>query len=75
MEKQLVLVILRENLFDKKKAKDAILGSHFETDTCRADLTIMLLSLFVSWERFLDLFYTAEATITIYKEFAWSVWK
>ena len=58
-KKQLALVTLRGSLSDNKEAEDAIPGGHPETDTRRADLAIVLLSLFVPWERLLDLFHTA----------------
>ena len=72
---QLVLVILRGILSDNEEVEDAIPGGHPKTDACWANLTVMLLSCFVPWERFLDLFHTIRATIAMYKEFAWSVWE
>ena len=72
---QLALVTLRGNLSDNEEAEDAIPGSHPETDVRRVDLAFVLLSLFVSWERLLDLFYTERAKIATYKKFAWSVWE
>ena len=73
--KQLALVTLRGNLSDNKEAKDAIPGGHPETDACRANLAVILLSLFVLWERLLDLFHNEKAIIATYKEFALSVWE
>ena len=48
---QLALVILKGNLSDNEKAKDAIPGGHPETDTCLVDLAVVFLSLFISYCR------------------------
>ncbi len=44
---QMALVVLRGNLSKNKEYEDAISGGHPETDVCRADLSLVLLSLFV----------------------------
>ncbi len=44
---QMALVVLRRNLSENKELEDAIPGGYPETDACRADLSLILLSLFV----------------------------
>lgn len=66
---QMALVILRENLSKNKELEDAIPGGHPETNTCRADLSLVFLSLFVLWNYLLSLFVVKIATSKTYKEF------
>ncbi len=71
---QMALVVLRRNLSENKDSEDAIPGGHPETNTCHTNLSLDLLSLFISWNYLLSLFIAEGATLEIYKEFYWQVW-
>lgn len=66
---QLALVVLRGNLAENKEAEDAIPGGHPETNACRTDLSLILLSLFIPWKHLLSLFLAKGATLETYKDF------
>ncbi len=70
----MALVVLCGNLSENEESEDTILGGHPETDARRADLSLVLLSLFVPWNYLSSLFIADRATLEIYKEFCWQVW-
>ncbi len=70
----MALVVLRGNLSENEESEDVIPGGHPETETRRADLSLVLLSLFVLWNYLSSLFIVEGATLETYKEFCWQVW-
>ncbi len=70
----MALVVLRRNLSENEELEDAIPGNHPETDARRTDLSLVLLSLFMSWNYLSSLFIAEGATLKIYKEFCWQIW-
>ncbi len=68
---QMALVVLRGNLSENEELEDAIPGGHPKIDARRANLSLVLLSLFVSWNYLLFLFIVEGATLETYKEFCW----
>lgn len=66
----LALIVLHENLSKNEKVEDIVLGGHLETDACCIDLSLILLSLFITWSRFLFLIITKGIIIAIYKDYS-----
>ncbi len=69
----MAFIILRRNLSKNEDSEDAIPGDHPETDVRRANLSLVLLSLFVPWNYLSSLFIAERATLKTYKEFCWQV--
>ena len=65
----LTLVVLRGNFSVNEEAKDAIVGGYPETDAHCANLSLILLSLFIPWGQLLSLFLVEDATIATYKDY------
>ena len=63
-----------KKLSENEELEDTILGSHPETDACRTDLSLIFLSLFVSWNYLSSLFLAEKASLETYKEFCWRIW-
>lgn len=67
----MALVILRGNLSKDKKLKEAIPGGYPKSDACHADLNLVILCLFVSWNYLLSLIVAEGATSETYNKFCW----
>ncbi len=70
----MALVILRGNLFKNEELEDVILWGYSETNAHRADLSLVFLSLFMSWNYLSSLFIIKRAILEAYEKFCLQIW-
>lgn len=69
----MAFVVLCGNLSKNEELEDAIPRDYPEIDVCLANLSLVLLFLFLLWNYLSSLFIAERATLEIYKEFCWQV--
>ncbi len=65
---------MRGKLSKNEKLVETIPESYSQTNVCRTDLSLTLLSLFVPWNHLSSLFLAERAVLETYEEFYWRVW-
>lgn len=69
----MALIILCGNLSENKELEDAIPEGYLKTDVYHADLSLILIFLFILWNYLSSLFVAEGATLETYKKFCWKV--
>ena len=71
--KQLALIVLHKNLFKNEKSEDIISREYPEINACHANLSLIVLLLFVLSNYLSSLFMVKKTTLRLYKKFYWKV--